>query len=284
MTIQKVLVTGSDGRIGRVVVAELRSNGYRVTPADIAPSQPWGTRMVDFEDLGQVVGEMHGHDAVIHLAAIPTPTVHPAEVVFRTNVLSTFNVLEAATILGIDNVVMASSLSALGFPFEYRRFNPVRLPIDEEHPLLSQDSYGLSKTVGEELADGFVRRTPSMSLASMRFTTVLDEPGREGIAAAREAEDGGGFHGAFWTYVDVRDAATSCRLALEYSEPGHEAFYITAPTTYVREPVEELLERHYPGDYPVADHIRGDVSPVDCAKAERLLGWRARYGWDGTEL
>ncbi len=281
MTINRVLVTGSDGKIGRVTVAELREHGYHVTPADKFPTQNWRTQIVDFEDLGQVIGVMHGHDAVIHLAAIPTPTVHTAEVVFRNNVMSTFNVLEAATILGIRNVVIASSVSALGYAYKHRPFDPVEIPINEDHPLLSQDTYGLSKMVGEELAEGFVRRIPDMSVASMRFTLVADAPITEMIVKRREENEKVDSSGAFWTYVDVRDAASSCRLAMEYTIPGHEAFYITAPNIYRKEPVEELLARQFSGDFPVADHIKGDVSPIDCSKAERLLGWKAKYNWDG---
>ncbi|HLV34984.1 MAG TPA: NAD(P)-dependent oxidoreductase [Spirillospora sp.] len=284
MAIKKVLVTGSDGRIGRVVVKELQEHGYEVTAADLHPTQPWLTQLINFEDLGQVIGVMQGHDAVIHLAAIPSPVRHTAEVVFRNNVMAHFNVLEAATILGIKNVVTASSLSALGYAYRHRHFNPVRIPIDETHPLLSQDTYGLSKMVGEVLCEGFLRRTPDMSLVSLRFTAVIDDDWRVSFIQRQQEGNAGRFSGAFWTYVDVRDAALSCRLSMEYDRPGHEAFYITAPNIYLNEPVEELLKQHYPGDYPVADHIRGQVSPVDCSKAERLLGWKARYNWDGTEF
>lgn len=282
MTIQKVLVTGSDGHIGKVTVEELRNNGYDVTCADKFPRESWGTQIVDFEDLGQVIGVMQGHDAVIHLAAIPTPTRHTAEVVFRNNVMSTFNVLEAATILGIKNVVTASSLSALGYAYYHRHYNPVRLPIDEDHPLLSQDTYGLSKMIGEELCDGFLRRTPDMSLVSLRFTWVVGERSRPMMDAFRNKTENYEPFGAFWTYVDVRDAAWSCRLSMEYNTAGHEAFYISAPNIYRDEPIEDLVAACYPGDYPVADDIKGDKSPVDCSKAERLLGWKARYNWDGT--
>jgi nucleoside-diphosphate-sugar epimerase len=282
MAIKKVLVTGSDGRIGKVTVEDLRKHGYEVTGADKFPRDSWGTQIVDFEDLGQVIGVMQGHDAVIHLAAIPSPTRHTAEVVFRNNVISTFNVLEAATILGIKNVVSASSLSALGTAYPHRQFSPLRFPIDEEHPLLSQDTYGLSKMIGEDLAEGFLRRTPDMSLVSLRFTAVFDENANQWVQKRRDEGAQPGSHGAFWTYVDVRDVAESCRLSMEYNTPGHEAFYITAPNIFMKEPIEDLLARFYPGDYPVADHIKGDVSPVDCSKAERLLGWKARYNWDGT--
>ena len=98
------------------------------------------------QDLGHVLGVMHGQDAVVHLAAIPAPGHHPSEMVFRNNVMSTFNVLEAATLLNVRNLVLASSISALGLAYRHRDFNPLRIPVDETHPLLSQDCYGLSKT------------------------------------------------------------------------------------------------------------------------------------------
>ena len=285
MKIEKVLVSGSDGRMGRATVKELMQHGYDVTPADLNPTQPWVTQIVDFEDLGQVVGVMQGHDAVIHLAAIPSPEAHTAEVVFRSNVISTFNVLEAAAILGISNITLASSISAMGYAYRHRPFNPLYLPIDEAHPLLSQDCYGLSKMIGEELAEGFLRRVADMSLASLRFTAVLDEASRSWLPQARQQPtDDVSTYGAFWTFVDVRDAAAACRLALEYEEPGHEAFYICAPIIYRPDDIRHLMARHFPGDYPIGDSVRGSASPVDPGKAERLLGWRARYNWDGAPL
>lgn len=285
MSGKRVLVSGSDGRIGRAAVMELAAQGYIVTPADLNPTQPWDTQQVDFTDLGQVIGVMQGQDAVVHLAAIPSPSVHTAEVVFRTNVISTFNVLEAAAILGITNITLASSISALGYAFRHRPFNPLYLPIDEAHPLLSQDCYGLSKMLGEELAAGFLRRRPAMSLVSLRFTFVLDDDALAWLPAAREQPtDDVSTYGAFWTFVDVRDAAAACRLALEYEAPGHEAFYICAPVIYRPDDIRDLMARHFPGDYPIGDSVRGRASPVDASKAGRLLGWKARYNWDRTPL
>ncbi len=282
MTNRKVLVSGSDGRIGKATVRELKDHGYDVTPADIDRREAWNTQIVDFTDLGHVIGVMQGHDAVVHLAAIPSPEAHTNELVFSNNVVSTFNVLEAATILGVKQVVLASSISALGYAYRHRFFHPLYVPIDEEHPLLSQDSYGLSKLIGEALAEGFSRRSPDMSLISLRFTLVVDEREREWIKPARECPpDSEAAFGAFWTYVDVRDAAAACRLALEYTQPGHEAVFINSPHIYRHEDIRDLLAQHFPGDYPTAEHIRGSVSPVDPGKAQRLLGWTARYNWNG---
>ncbi len=282
MSLSRVLVSGSDGRIGQVTVAELQAHGYEVTAADLQRRAAWNTQIVDFTDLGQVIGVMQGQDAVVHLAAIPSPEAHTNELVFSNNVVSTFNVLEAATILGVKKLVLASSISALGYAYRHRYFHPQFVPIDESHPLLSQDSYGLSKMVGETLAEGFTRRNPDMSITSLRFTLVVDAAEREWLRPARDnPPDGAAAFGAFWTFVDARDAAAACRLALEYAQAGHEACFINAPSIYRREDIRDLLAEYFPGDYPIAKRIRGAASPVDTSKAQRMLGWSARYRWDG---
>ncbi len=111
-----VLVTGSEGRVGRAVVSELRGHGYRVTPADRSPQHADDTKVVGMQDLGQVLGVMQGENAVVHMAAIPSPGNYPPEVIFRNNVMSTFNIREAATLLGVQKVVLASSISCLSAP------------------------------------------------------------------------------------------------------------------------------------------------------------------------
>ncbi len=278
----KILLTGSSGRIGQVTARELLEHGYTVTGADQGIAGPAHTFITDLCDLGQVMTVMAGHDAVIHLGAIPSPAIHPAEVVFRNNTLSTFNILEAATLLGIHKVVLASSVSALGYAWRHRHFNPHYLPIDEDHPLLSQDAYGLSKMVGEVLAEGFVRRTPQMSISSLRFTLVIGEESY-GTLIPQLRKDPANSN-SFWTYIDVRDAALSCRLALEDTRPGHDAFLISAPNSYMDEPTVDLFNRYYPGIEQIAADFGGSSGVFDCRHAAERLGFNARYNWDQTPL
>lgn len=278
-TLKKILVTGGSGKAGRWVIPHLLSHRYEVINADRRPSTQAHTFFVDLTDLGQVFGVVEGKEAILHLAAIPWPGEHTPEVVFRNNVMSTFNVLQAACVLGVNKVVLAGSESALGFPFMFRRFSPQYLPIDEAHPLLAQDAYGLSKIVLEELGRGFVRRNPQMSVISLRFSYILQP---EDYAAELEAawadEKRNDFN--LWAYVDARDVAEACRLALEYPQPGFEAFYIAAPDTLMRQPTLELVERYYPGVQRVAEGFGGRMSPLDCSRAEKLLGFKAQYTWE----
>lgn len=286
---KRILVTGSSGGIGRFVVRELLEHGYHVTGADQKPNpdHQWHVRtyLADMEDAGQVINIMHGHDAVVHLAAIPSPSVHAPEVVFRLNMMSTFNVLQAATILGIKKVVIASSLSALGTAYHFNRFSPEYIPFDEDHPLMSQDAYGLSKQLGEDLAVGFVRRTPDMSITSLRFTWVIRPEDQTWLKQdTRTQEERAQAFNAFWTYVDVRDAALACRLSVERTTPGHEPYYIIAPETMVDLPSIDLLKQYYPDVRTIKEGFGGRMSPADPTRAAEALGFKARYRWDGEPL
>ena len=196
-----VLVTGGSGKAGRWVISEFQKQGYDVVNCDVRPSDQVHTWHADLTDLGQTFGILEGKGAVVHLAAIPWPGEHPPEVVFRNNVLSTFNILQAACVLGIRRVVLAGSESSLGFPFAYRPVTPQYLPMDEDHPLLAQDAYGLGKMTGELLADGYARRDPELRIVTLRFSYIIppeDYPAELELAWSKPEQNS--FN--LWGYVD----------------------------------------------------------------------------------
>ncbi|HVU12220.1 MAG TPA: NAD(P)-dependent oxidoreductase [Phototrophicaceae bacterium] len=277
MAIRRVLVTGGSGKLGKFVIDDLQAHGYAVLNADRRPLDHVRTIEADLCNPGHVYAAMSGVDAVVHLAAIPHPLGNPPEVVFQTNVMSTFNILQAALTLGVKKIVLASSVSAVGTAFAFRPVDLQYLPIDEAHPLLSQDAYGLSKMVGEELAEGFARRDPALSLTSLRFTSIIT-PEEAPVMFAHLRESGES--NAFWTYIDARDAAIATRLSIEYNPPGHRAFYINAPRTYMPQPTLDLLRRRYPNVQLKPDKLTGTTAPVDCSPARDLLGFEPQFLWD----
>ncbi|MBA2390342.1 MAG: NAD(P)-dependent oxidoreductase [Geodermatophilaceae bacterium] len=227
-------------------------------------------------DIGQVFGCLAGADAVVHLAAIPRPTFHPNEVVFRTNVLSTYNVLEVAAGLGIRRVVLASSISVLGFPFFYHRFAPNYVPLDEAHPMQPQDAYALSKVVGEVMADAFARRT-EMTIVSLRLAWIHTPASfQEQLMPMWEDRAAGASN--LWGYVDARDAARACRLALEADVKGHERFFIAAPDTFMPIRSEDLVREFYP-EAELRPGFGEHASLFSSARASHLLAFRAEHRW-----
>ena len=112
------------------------------------------------------------------MAAIPAPVNFPEHEVFRINMMSNWNVLEAAEIHDIPKVVMASSVNAIGAVFSPNPVpDPEYLPVDEELPTRASDGYAQSKWLGEGMADAFCRRR-QMQIASMRFHWLADTENR----------------------------------------------------------------------------------------------------------
>jgi nucleoside-diphosphate-sugar epimerase len=270
-----IVVTGGNGGIGRFVVRALLAQGHEVRAVDrVLVADPDCPQMlVDLKDLGQVFGALHGADAVLHLAAIPDPGGHPDEAVFGNNVLATFNVVQAAEALGIRRVAWASSICAVGVPYHPPRTAPLYLPLDEEHPLLPPDCYGLSKQVGEEICRAASRRSP-LTTVSLRFSLVTYPDGYDAVVSHSDQ-----YEHNLWTYTDVRDAARACELALTVPLEGHHPYFIVAPDTLSEKPTLELLSRSYPAVRWVGPGPQATQAPVTCARAEQELGWRAHHGW-----
>ncbi|WP_231187879.1 NAD(P)-dependent oxidoreductase [Haladaptatus sp. DYF46] len=277
-----VVVTGSFGRLGRWTVDMLAEEGYSVVGIDTTHPGS-GVRARDRVELKSCDLTTQGAfeelvreadpDAVVHLAAIPNPEVHPGTQVFENNVMSTYNVLTAAGREGLP-VTWASSESAYGFPFAENPALPEYLPIDEGHPLRPEDPYGSSKLVGEDVADVVTRRY-GIPIASLRISNV-QYPGRYSVLDGRDSLENG--VGNFWSYVDGRDVATAVSQSLDADLSGHEPFVIAADDNYLGRPTTEAFEEYF-GDLPDDVSIRGEESALCSEKAKAALGWQPKHTW-----
>lgn len=275
MSIDNVVVTGGSGKAGRAVVEDLRSAGLQVRDVDVAtsrhPDQP--TLIADLTDLGQTFEALDGFEAVVHLAAIPAPNVMPDGRTFEINAMSTYNVFTAATRLGMEKVVWASSETLIGLPFE--REQPRYAPIDEEHPLLPESHYALAKEVGEVLALQFHRWTEVPFLA-LRISNIMTEGDYGRFPSFWD--DPGLRAWNLWGYVDARDVAQAARLALQSDITGAEPFLIAAADTCMTQESAELLREVYP-DVPTTRPVEGHETLLAIDKARRLLGYEPEHSW-----
>lgn len=276
----KVLVTGGSGKLGQFALAELLDRGHQVVNADRRPGPVDGPPakfvQTDLSDVGQVAGLLTDHDAVVHLGAIPSPWSHADEVVFTNNTISTYAVFQAAWITGIQKVAFASSASAYGMAWSRASRPPLYVPVDEEHPFLVADPYGLSKEVDERIAEMFHRRS-GMQALGLRFHWVATPDELDDLAAEGGKEPS--IHpNNLWAYVDARDAASAIRLAIEVDGLGFEYVNITARDTVCAGPSELLLENYLPTTERRAP-LPGHTTLFTIDKAERLLGWVPQYSW-----
>jgi nucleoside-diphosphate-sugar epimerase len=272
---ERVVVTGGAGKAGRAVVRELCGHGRDVLSVDLARRDdlPCEQLVADLTDYGETVDALKGAAAVVHLAAIPAPGLKPDELTFRVNITSTYNVFAAAPLLGLQRVVWASSETVLGLPFE--REPPRYAPLDEEHAPFAASSYALSKVAGEELARQFARWS-GIAYVGLRFSNVM-EP-HDYARFARFQEDASLRRWNLWGYVDARDVAQACRLALDAQLDGAEVFVVAAGDTVMTRPNADLMAEVYP-----AVELRRELGDHDTLlsieKARRMLGYEPRHSW-----
>ena len=274
----KVCVTGAIGKAGRAVVAELREHGHEVIATDlIAPAagRPHWLLLADLTDYGQAVEVLQGADAVVHLANIPAPGIKTAAVTFTENIAMNFNVFTAAAQAGLRRVVWASSETTLGLPFAVP---PRYAPVDEDHYPVTTSAYALSKVASETIATE-IAGWSGIPFVALRFSNIWrpedyhEFPSFWASAQLRKWN--------LWGYIDERDVALSCRLALEAPREavaGHPAFIIAAADTVMNRPSAELLAEVFPGvtlRREVGEF--GTLLAID--RAREVLGFEPRHSW-----
>jgi nucleoside-diphosphate-sugar epimerase len=289
----KIVVTGGAGRLGQFLIEELAERGHEVLCLDTspAPGSICPTLAVDLRDTSALLPALEGADAVIHLARIrfpytskgfnsasgfwETPEVSADAERFSHNVTITYNILASALEAGVKKFVCGSSLAIYGLYYPLRAISPEYLPIDEDHPLRPQDPYGMSKVVGESLCDGFARKS-AIQIASLRFAGIASEA-QYPTLRKRSKEPLCRGTGALWSYIDVKDAAVACRLAVEKNFFAHTAFNICAPQTIMEEDTLDLVKRYLPHVKLAREGMTKNWSGYDIARAETILGFRAAH-------
>ena len=271
----RVVVTGGSGSAGRVVVRDLLEHGDEVVSVDLVGSPEPGCEQIqaDLTGYDEAVKALDGADAAVHLAAIPAPGLYPDDVTFRVNTASTYNVFSAAAALGLRRVVWASTAMVMGLPYE--RGSPAYAPIDEEHPLQPEDSYALSKLVGEELARQ-LSRSAGIPYVGLRFVNIMQPEHYELFPGWWE--DPRERRWTLWGYVDARDAALACRLALAADLSGAEVFVVSAADTVMNRSSRGLMDDLYPG-VPLREGHGEFETLLSIGKARQLLGYEPRHSW-----
>jgi nucleoside-diphosphate-sugar epimerase len=284
-----IIVTGGSGKVGRACVADLMAHGYKVASIDLArpaglsnPPKPTDVNFTraDITDFGEVMAAFSGINGrveegvtgVVHLGAIASPGEAADHVIFETNMISTYNVFEAARRLSIRNVVWASSETVYGVPYAQ---GPAYVPVDEEIELPVW-SYSLSKLLGEKMAEQFARWDGAAKIIGLRFSNVQEPQDYANFEAYGKDPFARRFN--LWTYIDARDAVQAIRLSLEARLKGAHVFGIANTNSVMRQSNDALLDEVFPGTVRKRKLLPNE-SLISIEKAQRVLGYKPQFDW-----
>ncbi|GHV95195.1 UDP-glucose 4-epimerase GalE [Spirochaetia bacterium] len=308
-----ILVIGGAGYIGSHVTREFLDQGHRCTVYDNLSS---GLRENLFPEAEFIHGDIHdypglmqamkgsaksgGFDALIHLAASKAAgeSMLKPEKYSRNNIMGTLNILNAASEIGIKNIVFSSSAAVYGEP-EY-------LPIDEKHPTKPENYYGFTKLEIERFL-GWYEKLRTMRYACLRYFNAAgyDVKGRiKGLeqnpanllpvimeAACGMRTEIQIFGNDYDTpdgtcirdYIHVSDLAIGHAAALDYISKNGKSLIVNlgsetgSSVTEVVEIARRLTGKPIPAK--IVARRPGDPAKLTASSAfaHETLGWRAQH-------
>jgi nucleoside-diphosphate-sugar epimerase len=293
---RRIMFTGGSGKAGKHVVEHLVNHGHQVLNLDTKPlpNPKVRTLLTDITDSGQVFNALSSYmglhefdpsltpqpvDAVVHFAAIPRIMIVPDNELFRINVMGTYNVIEAATKLGIRKIVIASSETTYGVIFANEPRDPAYLPLDEDYDVDPMDSYALSKVLNEKTARAFALRSGA-DIYALRIGNVI-EPHEYETLLPKWKSDPAFRRKIMWSYIDARDLGEIVRLCLEKDGLGYQVFNAGQDDTSADLPTGELLKRFYP-DVPVKAKLGEFEALFSNRRIRDVLGFKQAHSWRQT--
>ena len=274
-----IVVTGAAGRLGRRVVQLLADQNREILATDQVEADDLPAEFVrcDLGNAGAVHEILKGAEAVVHMGAIPGPSRAEPRVIFENNVAADFNVMMSAAELGLRRVVFSSSAFGMGWAHDGNAFVPKYLPLDEEHPMMPFEPYGLTKQVGEDIGRMIARSTDT-TVVSLRFTNVaLPEVQAEFPWPAPTPENP--LTLVMWAYADARDVAEAHVLALDAEIEEYEAFMLAQPSSRFNEPTIDIVRNNFGDRVEIREGLEDTASIISTEKVQRMLGWRPLHNW-----
>ncbi|MFA4641239.1 NAD-dependent epimerase/dehydratase family protein [Pyrococcus kukulkanii] len=183
----KVLVTGGAGFIGSHLVDALMERGYEVRVLDDLSAGTFENikRWLDHERFEFIKGDMKDPgvvkeavediDIVFHLAANPEVRIgsQSPELLYETNVLITYNLLQAMRNFNVKYLIFTSSSTVYG--------DAEKLPTPEDYaPLEPISVYGGAKLAAEALISGYAH-TFDFNALIIRLANIIGRRSNHGV-------------------------------------------------------------------------------------------------------
>lgn len=297
---RKILVTGGFGRVGSALIPMLLEAGYAVRVftrhdhPEISFSCSVETIIGDLANYSDVLQAVEGTDLVCHLAALFPPLFFDESKIIETNVLGTFNILQAMKNIGKPKRIIFASTDAVYATGT--SFDAYKGLLTEDMPLNPINVYGITKVVNEVTIKKYARlfdiayvilrffwSMRSEEMVSLMFEArnymdnIVDED-KDGLMPDTiidiRCEDGTEFSDHI---TDFRDIASGVFLAIKNKQVNNETINIAASElvnySIMSKKIAEALGRPFR-----KVRVKGLKNySADISKAQKLLGYDPKY-------
>ncbi len=259
----RVLVTGSEGFLGKHVSNALVGDGHDVQLLDIVHGTDI-TKPLSAEDYGSL-------DAIIHMAAIAAPRTCTAEptLAYDVNVNGTHQVLKLALETEARKFVFISSAHVYGISSRY-------FPADENHPLHPQETYTTTKILGEHLCELYYANY-GLNYTTLRLFNAYgpSQPLGYFVPDILDKSKKGGFNlegsntTKDWVYVDDVVDAVLKAVVTDFVGPVNIGTGVETELGTIA----AIMADRYQSDlirFPIDNPTR---MQCDWGRARRILGW-----------
>ncbi|MBQ12015.1 MAG: hypothetical protein CMJ45_10755 [Planctomyces sp.] len=300
----RILVTGASGQIGSELVPALRERYGNDNVAAAGHTAPLTREIMesglstwldvtDPEALKQDISRFK-IDSVYHLGSILSALAEQERrLAFDVNVIGLWNVLEVASQMGLERVIVPSSIAAFGL--DTPRDNTPNDIIQRPNTL-----YGISKVFGE-LAGNYFYEKLGLDVRGVRLPGIISwkvEPTAGTTDYAVAAFYGAVRTGSYTSYLRpgtylpmmyMPDAILGLIKVAEadITHLKHHADFNINSMSFAPEELAEEIKRRVPGctmDYEI-DPLRQSIADswpnsLDDSAARKEWGWQPEFGMD----
>ncbi|MCX8189470.1 MAG: GDP-mannose 4,6-dehydratase [Nitrososphaeria archaeon] len=286
-----VAITGGAGFIGSNLAVFLKSSGYNVMCIDnLSRSLDNNVRLLSLKDIPLYVADVRDCNKIFELMKDCDIVVHAAALIdveeslrdpvsyFENNVVGTAAVAKACVDLGVERLVYISSAAVYG--------DPIKIPVDEDHPTNPLSPYGLSKLLGENIIE-FYSKINGLKYVILRLFNVFG-PGQAitGYAGVitkfvncvkcgqRPIIFGDGLQTR--DFIHVHDVCCAIEASFKSSHVNEKFNIGSGKGVKILDLAKMIMSlANFDGDPSFASRRSGDIrySCADISKAKRLLNF-----------
>ncbi len=277
---KKILVSGASGFVGSCLCDSLKDRCNLTALVFNKEISGVKSLSVDITKIEDVLKIKDHYDLIFHVAGLVQKPENKPEDYFNVNAIGAVNILELCKQNKIKNLILSSTVEVYG--------KPQYFPMDEDHPKIPRNCYGMSKLLAETFCREYARKH-EIDLTILRYSYI------QGVGQLKKrvapvfidnAIDGrdiviDGSGKDTYDFVNIHDVVEANLLVAFNKKAKNQEFNIAAgketSINELAEIIKELVNPNIKIKHNPMNKEKQKRFVFDISKARTLIGYTPRY-------